>query len=94
MIQNVPPFPLGMICATPGAKAALKEAGQQASEFLHRHARGDWGELDHEDWAANDEALKNGTRLLSAFTLKSNERIWVITEADRSVTTILRPDEY
>ena len=94
MIRAGRPFPLGAVCATPGALAALAAAGQPASAFLRRHAAGDWGEVDEHDWAANDDALAQGTRLVSAFTLSTGERIWVITEADRSATTILRPDEY
>lgn len=58
------------------------------------HARGDWGELDAEDRAANDRALKDGTRLLSAYHTKAGTKFWIITEADRSSTTALLPSEY
>ena len=87
-------FPLGQIVATPGALVALRTAGQTPDEFLRRHHRCDWGELDAEDTARNDAALQEGTRLLSAYTLRSGERLWIITEADRSVTTILLPEDY
>ena len=65
-----------------------------ANAFLDRHARGDWGEVDAEDKQANQDALVHGERLLSAYRTSLDVRIWVITEADRSVTTILLPEEY
>jgi hypothetical protein len=67
------------------------------SEFLRalrRHLRGDWGELDREDRAANDQALLEGRRLLSAYTTETGTKFWIVTEADRSVTTVLLPGEY
>jgi hypothetical protein len=85
---------LGQVVATPGALASIQASGQSPSFFLARHTAGDWGEVDAEDWSLNDQAVLDGTRLLSAYrTLKGN-KLWVITEADRSVTTILLPDEY
>lgn len=87
-------FQLGQLFATPGALAALERAGQSPSEFIDRHLRNDWGEVCKEDWQANDAALKKGTRLLSAYRTSKDERIWIITECDRSVTTLLLPDEY
>jgi hypothetical protein len=88
-------FPLGQLVATPGALAALEEAGVSPAELLGRHLSGDWGTLDEDDWAANDRALLEGTRLLSAYILpQTNERIWIITEWDRSATTLLLPGEY
>jgi len=89
-----PRFPLGQVVITPGARLALTEAGQLPQEFLHRHVRGDWGELDAQDVQANEEALHHGHRLFSAYTTKAETRIWVITEYDRSVTTLLLPSEY
>ena len=84
---------LGQIVATPGALATLEAAQVSPAELLARHIRGDWGEVDKEDWQANDQALKEGMRLLSAYTLPgTGEKLWVITEWDRSVTTLLRPD--
>lgn len=87
-------FPLGELLATPGALAALMRAGQSPSEFLLRHASNDWGEVCGEDWELNDRALEDGSRLLSVYRTTKQERLWIITEADRSVTTILLPDEY
>lgn len=90
----LPKFPLGRTVATPGALAALAEAGQSPAEFLERHVSGDWGEVDEHDAKENEFSLENDLRLLSAYTLKTDVRIWVITEADRSATTILLPEEY
>jgi hypothetical protein len=87
-------FRLGKIVATPGALQALEEAGQSALDFVSRHARGDWGEVDAEDKRANEDALRDGDRILSAYRTKLGERVWVITEADRSSTTLLLPSEY
>ena len=84
---------LPVIVATPGALAALEKAGQQASEFLARHLVGDWGTVDAEDRQANEDAVKIGERILSAYVTKAGERIWVITEADRSSTCVLLPEE-
>jgi hypothetical protein len=87
-------FPLGQIVATPGALAALQEAGQEAREFLSRHARGDWGHLTDDDWKENNFSVTRSLRLLSAYRLTTGETLWIITEADRSVTTLLLPSEY
>lgn len=87
-------FPLGELLATPGALATLERTGQSPIEFLIRHASNDWGEVGPEDWQANDEALKDGSRLLSAYRTAKGERLWIITESDRRCTTILLPDEY
>jgi len=87
-------FPLGEVVATRGAIAALEAAGQSPLEFLVRHARNDWGEVCGEDWTLNDEALESGDRLLSAYRTSKGERLWVISERDRSLTTLLLPDEY
>jgi len=87
-------FRLGRTVATPGALEALKQAGQHPLQFLARHARGDWGELEPGDRRENDLSLKKGFRLLSAYKTSLGERLWVITEADRSSTTILLPSEY
>jgi hypothetical protein len=89
-----PLFPLGRILATPGALGALQNAGQDARELLARHAAGDWGTLSEDDRHANDCAITHALRLLSAYHLTTGEKIWVITEADRSATTLLRPSEY
>ena len=89
-----PMFALGKLVATPGALAKLTEAGQKPVDFILRHAAGDWGQVDAADRQANDDAIAQGERLLSAYTLDTGTRIWIITEADRSATTILLPEEY
>ncbi|MBN9519455.1 hypothetical protein J0H58_13185 [bacterium] len=94
-----PKFALGRQVATPGALAAIRAAGQTAHELLARHAAGDWGDLDDEDKGLNDAALTDGSRLFSAYRLRSGVKLWVITEAadeggQRAATTILLPDEY
>jgi len=86
--------PLGRTFATPGALAALRRAGQSEAALLARHAAGDWGDISPGDAKLNDQAARKGGRLLSAYTLRDGTRLWVITEADRSVTTLLLPDEY
>jgi hypothetical protein len=91
---NKPLFRLGHIVATPGAVQALKDAGQTPWEFLARHVQGDWGDLPEEDRRANVQALRDGSRILSAYQTKTGTRLWVITEADRSSTCLLLPDEY
>jgi len=93
-IKKTVSFPLGQIVATPAALNALEKAGQNGAEFLDRHAMGDWGDMCDDDRKANDEALIIGERLLSAYKLKDETKIWIITERDRSVTTILLPGDY
>ena len=94
MPDPLPPsrFPLGQIVATPGA-IELAEAGVNLLHYLSRHAQCDWGDLDPHDTAANDRALQEGARLFSAYETKHG-KLWLITEADRSATTFLRPHEY
>jgi len=92
--QTKPRFPLGQAVATPGALEALCQAGQSPTEFLGRHVIGDWGDVCDEDKQSNEDALLDGSRLLSAYCTVSGVKIWVITEADRSATTILLPEEY
>ena len=87
-------FSLGRVVATPGALQALAEAGQDPREFLARHQAGDWGEVPEEDTQENEYSLEHGFRLLSAYTLQTGVRLWLITEADRSATTILEPEDY
>lgn len=94
MVAPKKSFELGRLCATPGALTALQEAGETALTYLSRHGRGDWGEVNEEDWLLNDRALEEGTRLLSAYKLKNGTRIWIITEADRCATTVLLPEDY
>lgn len=87
-------FPLGQVVATPGALEALENAGQEPVEFLQRHVTGDWGEVPPEDAQENELSVSQGFRILSAYTLSTRVKIWIISEADRSVTTLLLPDEY
>ena len=87
------PLPLGRVVATPGALKLLVEAGSYPFEYLARHATGDWGELCAFDRRQNQIALREGYRVLSSYPI-GEERVWIITEADRSVTTILLPEEY
>jgi hypothetical protein len=87
-------FPLGQIVATPGALEALNRTGDMPAAFLRRHVSGDWGELDTHDRRENDLSVASGFRILSAYQLTDGTRIWVITEADRSSTCILLPEEY
>jgi hypothetical protein len=89
-----PRFPLGQLVARPGALAALVDSGQSVTDFLSRNVRGDWGDLCPEDRRLNDQALRQGARLLSAYTTAKGVKLWVITEADRSSTCILLPEEY
>ncbi len=87
-------FPLGRTVSTPGALQALLETGESPLIFLARHAAGDWGDLEAEDLQANEDALRHGSRLLSAYHTANDTKLWIITEADRSVTTLLLPEEY
>ena len=87
-------FQLGNIVSTPGALEAIERAGDTPLPYLARHATGDWGDLDQGDKEENESALKDGLRILSAYRLADETRIWIITEADRSTTTILLPEEY
>lgn len=91
---RLPRFALGQVVATPGALEALEEAGQLPQEFLHRHVAGDWGELDEHDREANERAVHGGDRIFSSYLTKKGTKVWVITEYDRSVTTLLLPSEY
>ncbi len=88
-------FELGRIMATPGAIETLARKGIDPFALIQRHVTGDWGDIDEHDAAENAAAVEQGTRILSAYGGEHDpDRLWVITQADRSVTTILRPDEY
>ncbi len=87
-------FQVGQLVSTPGALTALEKAGQSPLEFVSRHCQGDWGEVDAEDAEANEHAVDNDERISSAYRTCLDKRVWVITEADRSATTILLPEEY
>jgi hypothetical protein len=87
------PLPLGKVVATPGALKLLSEMGKDPFGYIARHAAGDWGELCAFDRRQNEIALRDGYRVLSSYDVLAG-RVWIITEADRSVTTILLPEEY
>lgn len=90
----LPRFHLGQIVLTPEAKEALARAGQDAEFFLKKHAGGDYGDIAEDDQKSNQRALKEGGRLVSMFLTLRGEAILIITEADRSVTTLMLPEEY
>jgi hypothetical protein len=93
-------FSLGSVVATPGALAALEAAGQAPMHFLQLHASGAWGDLDRADREANELAVaheddpERRERVLSSYRTRTGTKIWLITEHDRSVTTLLLPEEY
>ena len=93
-IAKRPLFPLGHVCATPAAMDLMEQLSLSPLEFIVRHVFGDWGQVCQDDREANQAALQNGTRLLSAYELPGAQRLWVLTEADRSVTTLLLPSDY
>ncbi len=86
-------FPLGRVVATPGALKLLEEAGEDPLTLLSRHRSGDWGKLNPHDRRENERSLKHGWRLLSSYPA-GGKTVWIITQADRSYTTILLPEEY
>ena len=92
-------FQLGRLVATPGALEAMQESGESADTFIQRHVAGDCGELCAEDQQSNEQALIDGSRILSAYRTRLNVKLWVITEAkngngQREVTTVLLPSDY
>jgi hypothetical protein len=88
-------FELGQVVATQGAVSAIEENNIDMLSLLSRHTNGDWGCIPDEDKQENQRSLENGYRLLSSYPLnEQGEKLWIITEADRSVTTLLLPDEY
>jgi len=87
-------FDLGKIVATPGALNAIRRSSQSPAEFLQRHATGDWGDVDSEDSEANRIALREGERILSSYKTRLGDTVWIITEADRSSTCLLLPEDY
>ena len=93
--NNKPLFPLGQTVATPGALELLETIGRTPSEYLARHHVGDWGDaLCEEDKQANNDALKHGSRIFSSYNLNDDQKLWIITESDRSSTCVLLPSEY
>jgi len=89
-----PRFPLGQVFITPGAARALEHTRESIWQYIGRHAKMDWGEVTPGDAQLNDQAVVSGGRLLSAYRLGDGTFLWVITEADRSATTALLPEEY
>jgi hypothetical protein len=88
-------FPFGQLVATPGALEALRRNPSVGVwTYLSRHVTGDWGDLEAADKAENELSLREGFRLLSAYHLPDGTKVWIITESDRSVTTVLLPEEY
>jgi hypothetical protein len=94
-IRN-PKFELGQIVITPGAEEVIEKSGQDFSFFLQKHCAGDWGDLDTEDKAQNEQALSHGGRVMSSYKTLLSEKIWVISEGhgEDRVTTILTPSDY
>ncbi|WP_340124237.1 hypothetical protein [Methylobacter svalbardensis] len=93
-IHKNPLFDLGQTVATPGAIEVLQALNISPTSLLCRHQCGDWGDLCDEDQAENKYALSHGYRLFSSYKITETIKIWVITEADRSVTTLLLPEDY
>ncbi len=87
-------FDFGRVVATTTLANYCEKKGFSMLPYLIRHANGDWGDVCKGDWKSNDEALKNGERLLSEYKLPDGRRIWIITEWDRSATTLLFPEDY
>ena len=88
-----PLFDGGKIVATPAALDVLDQAGISYASLLDRHFAGDWGNLVDEDKEENSFSIKNGFRILSSYDTTAGT-LWIITEADRSTTTLLRPEDY
>ena len=95
-MTNAPPlFPLGQVAMSRGIADLLKTTADHVAlaEAFSRHANGDWGDVHPDDVGANERSLEEGSRLMSVYTV-AGQRIWIFTEADRSVTTAILPDEY
>ncbi len=87
-------FNLGQIVSTPGALELLERHSMTPMQLLQRHVVGDYGDLCDDDREANNEAIWNGERILSSYKINETDKIWIITEADRSSTCCLLPEEY
>lgn len=101
MATKLMTFKLGKICSTPFALAALEANGEDPLKFLSKHAACNWGDaLCPEDWESNNQALEDGSRILSSYYLKDRSKLWIITEAamddegSRALTTLLLPEDY
>ena len=90
--MSPPKFPLGRLVATPNALESIPN--DEILAALRQHAVGDWGQMTVHDWEANDLALTDGSRLFSVYRTRAGLKFWIITEADRSVTTVLLPEDY
>jgi hypothetical protein len=94
-LEQEPLFDLGQqLAVTPAALELCEERGVDLFELLKRHQHGDWGDMCAEDKTTNDRAVVRGSRIVSAYNVGEHEQVWIITEADRSVTTVLLPDDY
>lgn len=91
-VDQIALFRLGRVVATPGVISSVPP--EDTVQALLRHSQGDWGDMCDEDRIFNDDALERGLRLLSVYHASNSRKFWIITEADRSVTTILLPEEY
>jgi hypothetical protein len=91
---SAPRFAHGRLVMTPSVRNLLRERRLDVLGFLQRHLNGDWGDLSDEDRQSNETALRAGDRLFSSYTVDSSVKLWIITEADRSVTTLLLPQDY
>ena len=95
MTASIPRFKLGQVYMTAGVAAYVKQHGLDLSPYLHRHHNGDWGSVCDDDKQENELSVEQGFRVLSSYTVPvCDVVIWIITEADRSVTTVLFPEEY
>ena len=92
MQGKVKQFPTGRLLCTPGAMDHVGVEEMMAAYYRHRE--GDWGDVCPEDWRGNDQAIRSGMRILSAYHTSTGQKFWIITEADRSATTILLPEDY
>mgnify|MGYP001818718626 CR=1 FL=1 len=94
MARTKPLFKLGQVVGTPGALEEMAKAGQNPLELLRRHVTGDWGQVPEEDARENEFSVEKGFRIISVYTLSTGVKIWVLTEADRSASTFLLPEDY
>ena len=94
MILFNPLFQLGEVVATPGAVEAMQQLNVEPLTLLQRHVTGDWGDVCEEDAQSNTDAVQYGDRILSSYVIGTSTKVWLITEWDRSVTTLLLPSEY
>jgi hypothetical protein len=94
VIAAKPLFLLGQVIITSGANALMREGKLDANQLINRHISGDWGDMCEDDIESNNDAVTHGDRIMSSYLTSSSQKVWIITEYDRSVTTILLPDEY